>query len=47
MGDLDFSLANSENIEWYENLGETNGINLFSRKKKGNLVKTKLAGHTT
>ena len=43
-GDLDL-LANSENIEWYENVGETNGNTIF--KKRGNLVNTKLAGHTT
>jgi hypothetical protein len=43
-GDLDL-LANSENIEWYENIGETNGNTIF--KKRGNLVNTKLAGHTT
>jgi hypothetical protein len=43
-GDLDL-LANSENIEWYENVGESNESTIF--KKRGNLAKTKLAGHTT
>lgn len=43
-GDLDL-LANSENIEWYENIGKSNESTIF--KKRGNLVNTKLAGHTT
>lgn len=43
-GDLDL-LANSTNIEWYENLGEKEGNTIF--KHKGNIVNTKLAGHTT
>ncbi len=43
-GDMDL-LANSTNIEWYENLGEKEGNTIF--KHKGNIVNTKLAGHTT
>jgi hypothetical protein len=43
-GDLDL-LANSENIEWYENVGKSNENTIF--KKRGNLVNTRLAGHTT
>lgn len=43
-GDLDL-LANSTNIEWYENLGEKEGNTIF--KHKGNIVNIKLAGHTT
>jgi hypothetical protein len=45
-GDGDFDLlANSKNVEWYENVGESGGI--VNYKKNGDLLKTPLAGHTT
>ncbi|MGQ8337812.1 FG-GAP repeat domain-containing protein [Sunxiuqinia sp. A32] len=43
-GDIDL-LANSKNVEWYENTGETDGFVIF--KSNGDLLKRKLAGHTT
>lgn len=43
-GDLDL-LANSKNIELYENTGEANGTTTF--KNRGDLFSHKLAGHTT
>ena len=43
-GDLDI-LANSKNIELWENVSESDGIVTF--KNKGNLFERKLAGHTT
>lgn len=43
-GDLDL-LANSKNIEFYENIGEANGTTTF--KNRGYLYSHKLAGHTT
>jgi hypothetical protein len=43
-GDLDL-LANSKNVEWYENVSQKNKITQF--KFRGDLVSHKLAGHTT
>lgn len=43
-GDLDL-LVNSQNIAWYENLGENDGSNVY--KYKGDIISIRLAGHTT
>ncbi len=43
-GDLDL-LANSTNIEWFENTGEKEGKTTF--KNRGNLSTLRLAGHST
>ncbi|MGQ8337471.1 FG-GAP repeat domain-containing protein [Sunxiuqinia sp. A32] len=43
-GDLDI-LANSRNIELWENTGESDGF--INYKNKGNVINTHLAGHTT
>ncbi len=43
-GDLDL-LANSKNIEWFENIGEKDGN--ITLKNRGNLLSVKLAGHST
>ncbi len=43
-GDLDL-LANSRNIELWENVGESNGYTSY--KNQGNLFEHQLAGHTT
>ena len=43
-GDLDL-LVNSQNIAWYENLGEDQGSTVY--KYKGDIANIRLAGHTT
>lgn len=43
-GDIDL-LANSQNAEWYENIGESDGM--VNLRKRGNLMKIRLAGHDT
>ncbi len=43
-GDLDL-LANSKNTELWENVGESDGLTNF--KNRGDLIATRLAGHTT
>jgi hypothetical protein len=43
-GDIDL-LANSQNAEWYENIGESDGR--VKLRKRGDLLKIRLAGHDT